>query len=161
MNGDVKCKKWGGLGRLGVTHGHRHGHHRSTERIYDLLFKIDRNCGYILPKSSTASHFCHKSPIFTHPTCIWRRPFEFREDAWNQKSRIPWLWSGIVSVIRFAALAENFDGLPDLARWGSNWLNRCHAVYTTGPILRKFSGCTISKVHVWCKALTLSKVTTS
>jgi len=74
MNGDVKCKKWGGLGRLGVTHGHRHGHHRSTERIYDLLFKIDRNCGYILPKSSrpTASHFCHKSPIFTHPTCIWR-----------------------------------------------------------------------------------------
>ena len=31
----------------------------------------------------------------------------------------------------------------------------------TGPILRNFSGCTISKVHVWCNALTLSKVTTS
>ena len=30
-----------------------------------------------------------------------------------------------------------------------------------GPILRNFSGCTISKVHVWCNALTLSKVTTS
>jgi len=28
-----------------------------------------------------------------------------------------------------------------------------------GPILRNFSGCTISKVHVWCNALTLSKVT--
>ena len=30
-----------------------------------------------------------------------------------------------------------------------------------GPILRNFSGCTISKVHVWCNALTLSKVATS
>ena len=30
-----------------------------------------------------------------------------------------------------------------------------------GPVLRNFSGCTISKVHVWCNALTLSKVTTS
>ena len=29
------------------------------------------------------------------------------------------------------------------------------------PILRNFSGCTISKVHVWCNALTLSKVSTS
>jgi len=31
----------------------------------------------------------------------------------------------------------------------------------SGPILRNFSGCTISKVHVWCNTLTLSKVTTS
>ena len=31
----------------------------------------------------------------------------------------------------------------------------------TGPILRNFSGCTISKVHVWCNALTLSRVSTS
>ena len=33
--------------------------------------------------------------------------------------------------------------------------------WETGPILRNFLGCTISKVHVWCNALTLSKVTTS
>jgi len=38
-----------------------------------------------------------------------------------------------------------------------------HYMRTTpaGPILRNFSGCTISKVHVWCNALTLSKVSTS
>ena len=30
-----------------------------------------------------------------------------------------------------------------------------------GPILRNFSGCTISKVRVWCNALTLSKVRAS
>jgi len=34
-------------------------------------------------------------------------------------------------------------------------------ITSTGPILRNFSGCTISKVHVWCNALTLSKVSTS
>jgi len=33
--------------------------------------------------------------------------------------------------------------------------------FIPGPILRNFSGCTISKVHVWCNALTLSKVSTS
>ena len=32
---------------------------------------------------------------------------------------------------------------------------------TPRPILRNFSRCTISKAHVWCSALTLSKVTTS
>ena len=30
-----------------------------------------------------------------------------------------------------------------------------------GPILRNFSGCTVSKVRVWCNALTLSKVRAS
>ena len=37
----------------------------------------------------------------------------------------------------------------------------CEQMKRPGPILRNFSGCTISKVHVWCNALTLSKVTTS
>jgi len=32
MNGGAKCRKWGGLGRLGVTQGHRQCHH-SIERI--------------------------------------------------------------------------------------------------------------------------------
>jgi len=31
MNGGAKCKKWGGLGRLGVTEGHGQCHH-SIER---------------------------------------------------------------------------------------------------------------------------------
>ena len=63
----------------------------------------------------TSRQFLPTQPAFG--AAGWRNPqFEFREDAWNQKSRIPRLWSGIVSVIRLAALAENFDGLPDLAR---------------------------------------------
>jgi len=32
MNGGAKCRKWGGLGRLGGTQGHRQCHH-SIERI--------------------------------------------------------------------------------------------------------------------------------
>ena len=32
---------------------------------------------------------------------------------------------------------------------------------STRAYSKEFSGCTISKVHVWCHALTLSKVTTS
>jgi len=37
----------------------------------------------------------------------------------------------------------------------------CSRGISAGPILRNFSGCTISKVHAWCNALTLSKVLTS
>ena len=32
MNGGAKCRKWGGLGRLGGTQGHRQCHY-SIERI--------------------------------------------------------------------------------------------------------------------------------
>jgi len=41
MNGGAKCRKWGGLGRLGGTQGHRQCHH-SIERI-DFLFDFNRN----------------------------------------------------------------------------------------------------------------------
>jgi len=40
-----------------------------------------------------------------------------------------------------------------------NFIKRHRSNLDTGPILRNFSGCTISKVHAWCNALTLSKVT--
>ena len=43
-----------------------------------------------------------------------------------------------------------------------NWPIENHDEWVSaGPILRNFSGCTISNVYVWCNALTLSKVTTS
>jgi len=51
-----------------------------------------------------------------------------------------------------------------LQNWGAIAAveSRCKAtLFTPGPIVRNFSGCTISKVHVWCNALTLSKVSTS
>jgi len=37
INGGAKCRKRSGLGRLGVTQGHRQCHH-SIERMYDFIF---------------------------------------------------------------------------------------------------------------------------
>ena len=38
MNGGAKCRKWGGLGRLGVTQSHRQCHHSIS--AYDFLFDL-------------------------------------------------------------------------------------------------------------------------
>jgi len=46
MNGVAKCRKWGSLGQLGGTQGHRQCHH-SIERI-DFLFDFNRNHASIL-----------------------------------------------------------------------------------------------------------------
>ena len=54
---------------------------------------------------------CRKSPILTHPTCIWRprvTPVEFRGDLWLQKTRVSGLSCGVVCVIlRLAVLVEH------------------------------------------------------
>ena len=51
---------------------------------------------------------CGKSPILTHPTCIFLTPVEFRGDLWHQKTRVPGLSCGVVCVIlRFAVLVEH------------------------------------------------------
>ena len=42
MNGDAKCRKWGGLGWLGGAQGHGQCHH-SIERIQHFLFDFNRN----------------------------------------------------------------------------------------------------------------------
>ena len=55
---------------------------------------------------------CRKSPILTHPTCVWRpqygvTPVEFRGDLWRQKTIVPGLSCGVVCVIlRSAVLVE-------------------------------------------------------
>ena len=46
MNGGAKCRKWGSLGQLGGTKGHRQCHH-SIERI-DFLFDFNRNHAFVL-----------------------------------------------------------------------------------------------------------------
>ena len=56
---------------------------------------------------------CRKTPILTHPTCIWspRRgvtPVEFHRDLWHQKTRVPGVSCCVVCVIlRFAVLVEH------------------------------------------------------
>jgi len=52
---------------------------------------------------------CRKSPILTHPTCIWwpRRgwpPIEFRGFLWHQKTRFPGLLCAFVCVILCSAV---------------------------------------------------------
>jgi len=70
MKSGAICRNWGSLGQLGVTQGHRQCHH-SIQRIR-LPTQLNWNCASILYHFSRYSQFiCRKSPILTHPTCIW------------------------------------------------------------------------------------------
>ena len=50
VNGGAKCRKWGGLGWLGCTQGHRscQGHVTIRESAYDFLFDFNRKYVSIL-----------------------------------------------------------------------------------------------------------------
>ena len=82
--------------------------------------------------------------------------FTAAAEDWTQTSS---RWKSAIRIV-FLKYSVGFSISAVLVLWPG---------YTTtgitsdepGPILRNFSGCTISKVHVWCNALTLSKVTTS
>jgi len=84
MKSGAKCRNWGSLGRLAkvkavliwlgpinVTQGHRQCHH-SIEHMtsYSTLIETVSLSWYRF--RDIASYFL-KSPILTHPTCIWRR----------------------------------------------------------------------------------------
>jgi len=88
MKGVAKCRKWGGLGWLGVTEG-RWQCHQSMERVR-LPIRFNRNCAYgILCRFPDGN-----SPTSAYPTFIWRHrlgvtPCEFHKDLWLQKTRVP------------------------------------------------------------------------
>ena len=65
MNGGAKCRKWGGLGRLGGTQDHRQCHH-STER-YDFLFDFNRNHASILYLFRDTAGYMSKVADFDPP----------------------------------------------------------------------------------------------
>ena len=88
LNDDAKCRKWGGLGQLRVTQGHRQCHH-SIERIRlesrIRIFDFNRNYMSILYRFRDLAGYLSKVADFDHPTCIWRppqgvNPVEFRCD---------------------------------------------------------------------------------
>ena len=63
-----------------------------------------------------AAPICRKSPILTHPTCIWSPPqrvipVEFREDLWLQKSRVPLLSFVFLCVILCLAVSYRIVNL--------------------------------------------------
>jgi len=65
MNDSAKCRKWGGLGWLGGTQGHRQCH-RSIERI-DFLFDFNRNHASILYRSRDIAGYLSKVADFDPP----------------------------------------------------------------------------------------------
>jgi len=97
INGDAKCRKWGGLGWLGVTQGYKKCHH-PTQRIRLPILNFNRNYVSIL--------YCFRhSELFTTsrqflPTQLHLTPqlgvtpVEFCGYLWRQKNRI----SGLLCI---------------------------------------------------------------
>jgi len=115
MNGGAKCKKMGWFGAV-------RGHSRSS--AMSPFDKAHMTCYSTLIETIRLSCtvfeiqlvICQKSPILTHPTCIWcpRRGWpqsNFAEifDIWLQKTRVPGLSCGVVCVIlHLAVLVEHW-----------------------------------------------------
>jgi len=67
MNGGAKCRKWGVLGQFGVTQGQPQCV-RVHMTSYSTLVEIMHLCFTVFDIQPV---ICRKSPILTHPTCIW------------------------------------------------------------------------------------------
>ena len=92
INGDAKCRKWGGLELLQGTQSHGKPFDRAHTTSYLTLIETMR-LSYTVFEIQPV--ICRKSPILTHSTCIWRPrrggviPVKFRRDLWRQKTS-PW-----------------------------------------------------------------------
>ena len=66
MKGGPKCRKWGGLGWLGVTQGY-------GENVAMFVFKINRNYASILYRfRDTVSYLSNVAEFNLYPNCVWR-----------------------------------------------------------------------------------------
>jgi len=65
MNGGAKCRKWGSLGELRGTQGHRQFHY-SIERI-DFLFDFNRNRVSVLYRFRDIAGYLSKVADFDPP----------------------------------------------------------------------------------------------
>jgi len=99
MNGGAKCRKWGGLRRLGGIQGH--GQCRHSIEPYDFLIDFNRNYATVFETASYLSKVADFDPPHLHlapPQGV--TPVEFRGDLWHQKTNVPGLSCGVVCVIR-------------------------------------------------------------
>jgi len=64
-NGSAKCRKWGGLGQLGGTEGHRQCHH--SIEPYDFLFDFNRNHASILYRFRDVAGYLSEVADFDPP----------------------------------------------------------------------------------------------
>ena len=101
MNGGEKCRKWGGLWRLGGIQGHGQCHH-SIERI---RLPIRLSCAVFAIKASYLSRVADFDPPHLHlAPSLGVIPVEFRGDLWRQKTRVPALL--YVLFVLFSVLVE-------------------------------------------------------
>jgi len=87
MNVGAICRKWGSLGQLGGTQGHRQCHH-SIERIRhhaSILYRFRDIGGYLWKVADFDPPHLHSAPS------QGVTPVEFRGDLWHQKTRVPGL----------------------------------------------------------------------
>jgi len=66
MKSGAKCTNWGSLGQLGVIQSHWQCHCSTS---YSTLIETMRLSCTVLEIQPV---ICQKSPMLTHPTCIWR-----------------------------------------------------------------------------------------
>jgi len=65
MNGSAKCRKWGSLGQLGGTQGHRQCHH-SIERNRNhvsVLYRFRDIAGYLSKVNDFDPPHLHLAPL--------------------------------------------------------------------------------------------------
>ena len=116
MNGGAKCRKWGSLGQLGGTQGHRQCHH--PIECIDFLFDFNRNYVSILYRFQDIASYLSKVADFDPPHLHSApprevTPVEFRGDLWHQKTRVPGLSCGVVCVILSLAVLVELRRVTD------------------------------------------------
>jgi len=94
-------------------------------------------------------------PVYVCHKDFYRNGWQNRAGFWHRSFLRP-----ILHCFKKTRVSPKIRLLPSGTLVPNSTLRKFHHGIT-GPILRNFSGCTISKVHVWCNALTLSKVSTS
>jgi len=101
MKGNAKRRNWGDFGWL-----------RSCKVInnitirystYDFLFTFNKNYAFIFYHFRVTESYLLKSPILNYPPAFGTPNrvtlFEFRQDFWHQKTRVPELLCGVIYVI--------------------------------------------------------------
>jgi len=96
INGGAKCRKWGGLGRLGGTEAHGQCHH-SIKRI---RLPIQRNAASISYRFRDIAGYLSKVADLLLAPRLGVTPVEFRSDLRRQNTRLAVLSSGVVCVSR-------------------------------------------------------------
>jgi len=129
MKGVAKWKKCGGFGWLEVTQGHWQRCH-SIECI-DFLFVFNSDCIYLYRFRDIVSYLSKFANL--NLSCLHLAPqlgatpfrFEFHQNIWNQKTRVPGLSCGIVCLILRLAIFVQHQLVTDRR---TQTYTQCHSI---------------------------------